>query len=87
MRFHDLRVHLGRLEGREKLPSASREDNGCFLRQLMQRSENGESIANGSVAEDTAQIAALTGSALVAASRRHFDPSRYVRVTLMPETP
>jgi hypothetical protein len=44
-------------------------------------------IANGIVAEETAQIAALTGSALVAASRRYFDPSRYVRVTLMPETP
>jgi hypothetical protein len=63
----------------------SSEDNAYFLRQIVQRVENGESIANGILAEETAEIERLTGDVLPAAARRYFDPSRYVRVTLMPE--
>jgi zinc protease len=62
------------------------QDNGYLLRQILQRYETGEPIDRDVVSENAAQIAALTGEAITRAAVRYFDPARYVRVTLMPDT-
>jgi zinc protease len=64
----------------------SSQDNGYLLNQIVRHYETGEPLDRSVVSEQTADIAALTGDAVTRAAVKYFDPARYVRVTLMPDT-
>jgi len=62
------------------------QDNGFFLNQILRHYENGEPLTRDVVTERAAEITALTGDQVTQAAFKYFDPTRYVRVTLMPDT-
>ena len=63
----------------------SSQDNGYLLGQILRRYEGGEPFARDVVSERAAEIRTLTADAVSRAAVRYLDPSRYVRLTLMPD--
>ena len=63
----------------------SSQENGYFLNQILRKYETGEPLDRDVVRERSEEVLALTGDAVSRAARTYLDPSRYVRVTLMPE--
>jgi zinc protease len=59
-------------------------DNAFLLNELLRRYESSEPLKADVVTEQAADITALTGAAVTQAAVKYLDPSRYVRVTLMP---
>jgi zinc protease len=64
----------------------SSQDNGYLLNQILRRYESGEPLGRDVVSERAAEIRILTADAVSRAAVRYLDPSRYVRLTLMPDT-
>jgi len=64
----------------------SSQENDYLLNQILRRYETGEPITRDVVSERAAEIKALTADAVAQAAVRYLDPTRYVRVTLMPDT-
>jgi len=62
------------------------QENGYLLNQVLRRYEMGEPGTRDVVGERSAEIKALTADAVMRAATRYFDPARYVRVTLLPDT-
>jgi len=63
----------------------SSQENGYLLNQIQRRYETGEPLERDVIKDREAEIAALTGAAVTKAAVTFLDPTRYVRVTLMPE--
>src|SRR5262249_21150419 len=63
----------------------SSQDNAYLLNQIVRRYETGEPLDRDVVSAQAAEIAALTGDAVTRAAVKYLDPSRYVRVTLIPD--
>lgn len=61
------------------------QDNVFFLNRLVRHYESGEPPMGDLVSEAAANIAALTADAVTQAAVKYLDPTRYVRVTLMPD--
>jgi zinc protease len=64
----------------------SSQENAYLLNQILRRYETGQALTQDVVSEQAAEIKALTADAVARAAVRYFDPARYVRVTLMPDT-
>jgi zinc protease len=64
----------------------SSQDNLYLLNQILRRYESGEPLDRDVVSMHAADIAALTADAVMRAAVRYLDPTRFVRVTLMPGT-
>src|SRR5581483_832321 len=64
----------------------SSQDNAYLLNLILRRYETGEPLDRNVVSQQAAEIAALTSDAVTRAAVRYLDPSRYVRVTLMPDS-
>jgi zinc protease len=62
------------------------QENGYLLNQIVRRYDTGEPLDRDVVSAQAAEITALTGEAMTRAAVKYLDPSRYVRVTLMPDT-
>jgi zinc protease len=64
----------------------SSQDNAYLLNQILRRYEAGEPLDRDVVTEQAAEITALTADAVTGAAVKYLDPTRYVRVTLVPDT-
>ncbi len=60
-------------------------DNRYFLNEIARRYRDGEAATVGAIDRETERIAALTAETLHDAAVSYLDPSRYVKVILMPE--
>ena len=61
------------------------QDNAYLLNELLRRYDSGEPLTRDIVSEQAADIMALTRAAVTQAAVKYLDPTRYVRVTLMPD--
>jgi zinc protease len=62
------------------------QDNSYWLNQVVRRYSDGDAANVDAITEVPQRIAALDGYAVQLAAQRYLDPTRYVRVTLMPES-